>query len=81
MKITIETFKDDGQKEWVESSKNWIEADDDIVTLNSKESFAEHNGKTGVIKLTIRATDKTFKVTLSGFHEGSNADDLENIEF
>ena len=49
--------------------------------MNSKESFADSAGKTGVLKLTLRADGKMFKVTLSGFVEGDKADDLENIEF
>jgi len=81
IKSTLETFQDDNTKEWIEYSKNWIEVEDDIVTLNSKESFAEHAGKTGVLKLTLRADSKMFKVTLSGFVEGDGADELDKIEF
>lgn len=81
IKSVTETFQDDSTKEWVEYSKNWIDAGEDIVTMNSKEGFAEHAGKSGVLKITLRAEGKMFKVTLSGFHEGTHADDLENIEF
>jgi len=81
IKSVKETFQDENTKEWVEYSKNWIDADDEIVVLNSKEGFEEVTGKQGVIKLTLRADAKMFKVTLSGFNESNRMDEIENIEF
>jgi len=81
IKSVKETFQDENTKEWVEYSKNWIDAEDEIVVLNSKEGFEECVGKVGVIKLTLRADNKMFKVTLSGFNESNRMDEIENIEF
>jgi len=81
IKSVKETFQDENTKEWVEYSKNWIDAEDEIVVLNSKEGFEDSVGKVGVIKLTLRADNKMFKVTLSGFNESNRMDEIENIEF
>lgn len=60
--------------------KNWLEIDDEIVTLNSKEEYSQAKGAEGVIKLNIRPEGKLYRISLGGF-KVDETDSLDDIEF
>jgi len=62
--------------EYVEYFENALKGDSGIVTLNSKASYVECEGMTGVAEIEAAESDtgKGFKLTLKNFTEGEKLD-------
>jgi len=70
----------DENNQTVEFFTNFLKNEDgEVIEVNSKEDYSEHEGKFGVAAIRVRKQDtKGFKLTLAGFVPGEAAPEEED---